>query len=91
MLSPQYLIWLIPLAPLALGRYVVPVCATLLCALGCTRYWFPSRFSEVAHLQSEGWVVLIRNLLLVALFSLAYASLRQGGAQITKSPTVERR
>jgi hypothetical protein len=90
-LSPQYLIWLIPLAPLALGRYVVPACATLAAALACTRYWFPSRFSEVAHLQSEAWVVLVRNLLLVALFALAYASLRQGGDQMTNSPTTERR
>jgi hypothetical protein len=90
-LSPQYLIWLIPLAPLAVGRYVVPACATLAAALACTRYWFPSRFAEVAHLQSEGWVVLVRNILLVALFALAYASLRQGGDQITNSPAVERR
>lgn len=90
-LSPQYLIWLIPLAPLARGRYQLPACATLVAALACTRYWFPSRFSEVAHLQSEAWVVLVRNLLLVTLFALAYASLRQGGDQMTKSPTTVRR
>ena len=90
-LSPQYLIWLIFLAPLARGRYAAPACATLLCALASTRYWFPSRYSEVANLQSEGWVVLVRNALLVALFALAYASLRHGGAQMTKSPTAERR
>jgi uncharacterized membrane protein len=89
-LSPQYLIWLIPLAPLARGRYALPACATLLGALATTRYWFPGRYSEVAHLQSEGWVVLGRNALLVGLFAIAYASLRQGGDQITKSPTVER-
>lgn len=90
-LSPQYLIWLIPLAPLARGRYALATCATLLGALACTRYWFPSRYSEVVHLQSEAWVVAVRNLLLVALFALAYASLRQGGDQMTKSPTTVRR
>lgn len=90
-LSPQYLIWLIPLAPLALGRFVVPSCAVLASALALTRVWFPSRYSEVVHQQDVAWVVLARNVLLVTLFVLAYAALRQGGAQTTKSPTTDLR
>lgn len=90
-LSPQYLIWLIPLAPLAVGRFMVPSCAVLFGALGLTRVWFPSRFSEVVHMHREGWVVLARNLLLVALFAICYAALRQGGAQTTKRPTTNGR
>ena len=90
-LSPQYVIWLIPLAPLALGRYALGTCGALLGALACTRYWFPSRYAEVVDLGPEGWVVLARNLLLVLVFALALWSLRQGGAQITKSPATTRR
>ena len=90
-LSPQYLVWLIPLAPLAPGRFAVPSCGILLGVLGLTRIWFPSRYSEVADMHTEGWIVLARNILLVALFGLAYAALRRGGAQTTNSPTTNRR
>ncbi len=81
-LSPQYLIWLIPLAPLALGRrHAISGCALLAAALALTRHWFPGRLSELASLGGESWVVLARNSLLIALFSVAYLSVRSGGTR----------
>ncbi len=78
-LSPQYLIWLIPLAPLALGkRHAIAACGLLAGALALTRHWFPGRLSELAALDTESWVVMTRNGLLVALFAIAYLSLRSG-------------
>ena len=81
-LSPQYLIWLIPLAPLAVGRrHALAACALLGGALALTRHWFPGRLSELAVLDSESWVVMSRNGLLVALFVVAYLSVRSGGTR----------
>ena len=37
-----------------------------------TRHWFPGRLSELAHLQNESWVVVMRNAALVAVFAVAY-------------------
>jgi len=91
-LSPQYLIWLIPLAPLALGRRSsIATCALLTAALGMTRHWFPGRLSELAHLQNESWVVVMRNAVLVAVFAVAYRSIRAGRYQITNRPATDRR
>jgi hypothetical protein len=91
-LSPQYLIWLVPLAPLALGRRsAILSCSLLVGALGLTRHWFPGKFSELGHLGTENWVVLARNGVLVALFVVAYLSVRAGRYQITKSPETVRR
>ena len=67
-LSPQYLVWLVPLlAMTAPGRARI---AWLLLALslGLTQVWFPSRFFEVVHLQGAGWVVLARNLVLAGVY-----------------------
>jgi uncharacterized membrane protein len=65
-LSPQFLIWLIPIVPLARR-----VSATLLLAVALvlTQIWFPFRYWELAHDLDEtmAWVVLARDLVLVAL------------------------
>lgn len=91
-LSPQYLIWLIPLAPLALGRRnAIATCTLLGVALGLTRHWFPGRLSELAHLGTESWVVIVRNGVLIALFAVAYRSVRAGRYQIVNPPTSDRR
>ena len=72
-LSPQFLIWLIPLVPLAAGL-VAP--ALLLAALGLTQAFFPGRYRGVLDIGSETWLVLGRNLVLVALFVVLAAQLR---------------
>ncbi len=71
-LSPQYLVWLIPLVPIC-GRRAS---ALLLAACALTHVWFPGRFDEVVAVGGVSWVVLLRNLVLVALFALLLVRLR---------------
>ncbi|HEX4929260.1 MAG TPA: hypothetical protein VFV62_01025 [Gaiellaceae bacterium] len=72
-LSPQFLIWLIPLVPLA-GGLVAP--GLLLAALALTQAFFPDRYRGVLDIGSETWLVLGRNIVLVALFAVLAAQLR---------------
>ncbi len=74
-LSPQFLIWLIPLVPLVRGRRGLAASAVLAAALVVTQLWFPSRYWELA-LQFDAaasWLVLVRDLLLVGLTALLVA------------------
>jgi Glycosyltransferase family 87 len=68
-LSPQYLIWLIPLIPLVRGRRGVAAAALFVATLVLTQLWFPSRYIELVYgLDSRAsWLVFARDLLLVAL------------------------
>jgi Glycosyltransferase family 87 len=68
-LSPQFLIWLIPVVPLVRGRRGVWACALLLVALVLTQIWFPFRYFRLALDFEPGlsWVLLARDLVLVAL------------------------
>lgn len=67
-LSPQYIVWLIPLVPLVGGRAGVFATGFLLAACGVTETWFPERFVHLQHVSPVSWFVLLRNLLLVATF-----------------------
>ncbi|HSK15760.1 MAG TPA: glycosyltransferase 87 family protein [Gaiellaceae bacterium] len=72
-LSPQFLIWLVPLVPLVLGRGRVAVLGLLAAALAATHLWFPSRYWDVVDLEPVGLLVLVRNVLLLALAGLLVA------------------
>jgi uncharacterized membrane protein len=67
-LSPQYLLWLIPLVPLVRGAR--GVAATVLLTVACvlTQVWFPQRYFAYADDFHLAWVVLARDVVLVALF-----------------------
>jgi hypothetical protein len=69
-LSPQFLIWLIPVVPLVRGRRGLAASVLLAAALIVTQLWFPYRYWDLAlHFGAlESWLVLARDLLLVALF-----------------------
>ena len=71
-LSPQFLIWLIPLVPLVRGRRGLAGSALLAVALVGTQFWFPFRYWDLAlHFQAfPSWLVLLRDLVLVALFAV---------------------
>ena len=88
-LSPQYLIWLIPLVPLVRGRRGVGATALLTVALVLTQVWFPQRYWDYAdHLRLAG-VVLARDLVLVALLALLVWPARlAGSAEMEHSPSV---
>ncbi|MFL5946299.1 MAG: hypothetical protein ACJ74D_09520 [Gaiellaceae bacterium] len=68
-LSPQFLIWLIPVVPLVRGRRGLWAGALLLAALVLTQVWFPFRYFRLAldFEPSLSWVLLVRDLVLVAL------------------------
>jgi len=69
-LSPQFLIWLIPVVPLVYGRRGLIASVVLAAALVVTQLWFPYRYWDLAlHFGAlESWLVLLRDVLLVALF-----------------------
>ncbi len=68
-LSPQFLIWLIPVVPLVRGRRGLWAGALLLVALVLTQVWFPFRYFRLALDFEAGlsWVLLARDLVLAAL------------------------
>ena len=70
-LSPQFLIWLIPLVPLVRGRRGRAASALLATALVVTQVWFPFRYWDLALRfdTAASWLVLTRDLVLVALFT----------------------
>jgi uncharacterized membrane protein len=81
-LSPQFLIWLIPVVPLVGGRRGLLATGLLGAALILTQLWFPYRYWELAihfgWLQS--WLVLLRDVALVGLFVVLAAPLRNRDA-----------
>jgi Glycosyltransferase family 87 len=71
-LSPQFLIWLVPLVALVRGRRGLAAGSTLVACLVLTQIWFPYRYWRLAlHFDAlASWLVLVRNLGLVALLAV---------------------
>jgi hypothetical protein len=81
-LSPQFLIWLLPLVPLVRGRRGLAASAVLALALVLTQLWFPYRYWRLALHQDAiaSWLVFARDLVLIGLvFVLAIP--RRGAAR----------
>ena len=70
--SPQFLIWLIVLVPLVRGGRGVAAGALLAAALVLTQLWFPYRYWDLVFTLDEtaAWLVLARDLVLVALVAV---------------------
>jgi uncharacterized membrane protein len=68
-LSPQFLIWLIPLVPLVRGRRGLAASVVLTLALVLTQLWFPYRYWRLALHQDAlaSWLVFARDLVLILL------------------------
>jgi Glycosyltransferase family 87 len=84
-LSPQYLVWLVPFAVLARGGRGLAAGALLLVALGLTQTWFPWHYWSLAlgHAAPWSWYLLARDLALVALAGVLFLELsraRDSGA-----------
>ena len=88
MLSPQFLIWLIPVVPLVRGRRGVGASALLGVALVLTQIWFPFRYFRLSLDFEAGlsWVLLARDLTLVVLVAVLVVSLRRTTAIRPESP-----
>ncbi|MDQ3858098.1 MAG: glycosyltransferase 87 family protein [Actinomycetota bacterium] len=79
-LSPQFLIWLLPLVPLVLGRAGIVARGAFAAALLATQAWFPYRYWDVVALEPVAWLVLVRDLLLVLLVLVLVAATRRARA-----------
>ena len=77
-LSPQFMIWLLPLVPLVVVRGGAVPLALFAGALVATQVWFPSRYWDVVALEGVVWFVLVRDVLLVALFVALLALIPRG-------------
>ena len=68
-LSPQYLIWLVPFVPLVRGMRSLAAASLMLLALTLTQTWFPWSYWNLAtgHESPLVWYLLARDLALVAL------------------------
>jgi hypothetical protein len=71
-LSPQYLLWLLPVVPLVRGRRGLAAGALLGCALVLTQLWFPYRYMALAYGldPTASWFVFARDLVLVGLLAV---------------------
>jgi hypothetical protein len=71
-LSPQYLIWLVPLVPLVRGRRGLVATALLGAAMIATQWYFPGHYGAVED-GSLAWLVLARDLVLVVVLAVLAA------------------
>ena len=80
-LSPQFMIWLLPLVPLVAARGALVAPVLFAAALVATQAWFPRRYWDVVALEPVAWLVLVRDVLLVALFVALVLTARGRGAR----------
>jgi hypothetical protein len=85
-LSPQFLVWLLPLVPLVAGAAGLSASGLLAGALVLTQLWFPYRYWDVVALESVGLLVLVRDLLLVALFAVLLVAATRPESGAPRSP-----
>jgi hypothetical protein len=77
-LSPQFMLWLIPLAALAWAWRMHALAAVTAAAVAATLVWFPERYFDLVDREATPLVaVAVRNLLLVAMLALTARELRR--------------
>jgi hypothetical protein len=81
-LSPQYLLWLIPLVALVAGRTGLAAAALLAAAVLLTRDLFEIHYGDVLTFRPPSLLVTARDALLVVLYGVLLGGLRlRGGAR----------
>jgi hypothetical protein len=81
--SPQYVVWLIPLVLLLPGATGLVAIALVAVALVLAQVWF-FHYSHLFQLESISWLVVFRNALLLALYLLLVVRLK------TSTPSSEK-
>ena len=72
-LSPQFLLWLVPCALLVVGRYGRWAFATTVAVLFATQLYFPAHYWDLVALETSAIVLLVlRDALLVVLVALLW-------------------
>ena len=86
-LSPQFLVWLLAIVVLVPGRRGILATGLLLAACGLTRLWFPGSYWELVKQfdPTASWLVLVRDVVLVAVFASLVVTAR--GAEAGGSPS----
>jgi uncharacterized membrane protein len=81
-LSPQYLVWLLPMVPLLRGRRGLIAGTLLVLAMILTQLWFPYRYLDLVYEfdARASWLVVSRDLALVALLATLAWPRRRAGA-----------
>jgi hypothetical protein len=71
-LSPQFLVWLVPLVPMIRGRRSLPAGALLVAVMVLTQVLVPHRYFKLAFAlaPTETWLLVARNVLLVILVAV---------------------
>ncbi len=71
-LSPQFLLWLLPLVLLVKGRRGIAASTLLAAAVGLTVVWLPFRYLDLVRTFDPlaSWALLTRNVLLVVLVAV---------------------
>ena len=78
-LSPQFLVWIVPGAVLILGRYGKAAIWVTIAALLVTQAYFPQLYWHIVALEApEMGILIVRDILLIVLLALCWP--RQGVA-----------
>ena len=87
-LSPQFLIWLVPVVPLVAGLRGLRASMLLAGGLVLTQLWFPSRYWDLARELEllPSLLVLARDLALVALLVVLLRGSRDSRREPARSP-----
>jgi uncharacterized membrane protein len=86
-LSPQYVIWLVPAVAVVARRWSLVLLGL---AVGLTQVWSQGRYHDVTAGRPIVWAVLARDLVLVGLYVLAAATVaRRARAPSTASPAAQ--
>jgi uncharacterized membrane protein len=88
-LSPQFLVWLVPLVPLLRGRTAIAAQVLFAATVVLTQIWFPNRYLDLLTLDPGlSWLVVARDVLLVALVgALVWSSRRWDEAESSNLAT----
>ncbi len=88
-LSPQFLIWLIPLVPLVAGRRGLIASSLLGLALVLTQFWFPTRYWALVndYATTASWLVFTRDLVLLAIIAVLVLPVRE--LALRRAPAAE--
>jgi hypothetical protein len=82
-LSPQYLLWLIPLVALVAGRTGIAAAALLGVSLLVTRELFPGHYGDVVAFAPLSMLITVRDALLVVLYCVLLAGLAAVGTRVS--------